>query len=109
MKYVVQALWKNEHAMFRARARPNIVPHKNLVLSMTWTSYLSIWCSSVVAAVIHSGLIKAFPELSWDFTSKIKVGLSLASVGKYRHLAIVWKVTLQDGFSSVTVVHTMAL
>lgn len=55
------------------------------------------------------GLIKAFPELSWDFTSKIKVGLSLTSVGKYCHLAIVWKVTLQDGFSSVTVVHTMAL
>lgn len=80
MKYVVQALWKNEHAMFRARARPNIVLHKNLVLSMTWTRYLSIWCSSVVAAVIHSGLIKAFPELSWDFTSKIKVGLSLRQI-----------------------------
>lgn len=80
MKYVVQALWKNEHAMFRARARPNIVLHKNLVLSMTWTRYLSIWCSSVVAAVIHSGLVKAFPELSWDFTSKIKVGLSLRQI-----------------------------
>lgn len=26
------------------------------------------------------GLIKAFPELSWDFTSKIKVGLSLRQI-----------------------------
>lgn len=62
---------------------------------MTWAEYVYIRCSSVVTAVVHWCLIKAFPELRWDFTRKIKVlwGCRAPDFQKYCQLAIEWKVT----------------